>query len=83
LNRNGRSYLLDLIRPQSATDTNKKTVGNGLDGYYLADKLSVRNKYKKFGRRNDDYEEFRNEIFSKFLLDQLARESNDYENDKK
>lgn len=52
LSRNGkRSYLFDLIRSPSLN--NKNGVLSGSDGYYLADKLSVRNKFKKFGRRDD------------------------------
>ena len=77
LNRNGkRSYLLDLIRP---SDSDSKNANNLMsDNYYLADKLSIRNKFKKFGRRaNLAYEELRNKILADLVR---GSSQNYYEN---
>lgn len=56
LSRNGkRSYLFDLLRSPDLDSTNSKKTHllSGSDaGVYQADKLSVRNKFRKFGRRS-------------------------------
>ncbi len=54
LNGNGkRSYLFDLIKASNSDSENTNTNNLMLDNYYLADKLSIRNKLKKFGRRSN------------------------------
>ena len=54
LNGNGkRSYLFDLIKASNSDSENTNTNNLMLDYYYLADKLSIRNKLKKFGRRSN------------------------------
>lgn len=76
LNRNGkRSYLIDLIK---TPDADSKAPSNFVsDGYYLADKLSMRNKFKKFGRRaNSAYEELRNKIITELMRDSNENDFN-------